>query len=75
VADRTLDQTQPDDVLGAPDPALVKRWSQVGAADSLASAHNKRVKRQRQMVDAAATPRGELTTSEGSCDWHAGEVV
>jgi hypothetical protein len=29
----TLDSTRPDDVLGCPDPALVKRWSalQVGA--------------------------------------------
>lgn len=54
MADSTLDKTEPDDVLGAPDPALVKRWSEVGAADSLVSVHNKKLKR-RQAIAADPT--------------------
>jgi hypothetical protein len=69
VAGDTLAQTQPDDVLGAADPSLVKRWSEVGAAHSMASAHKKRLKRQRQSADAAANSAGE----GGGCQ-HAGHA-
>lgn len=70
MAGSTLDKTEPNDVLGAPDPILVKCWSEVGAADSLVTAHNKKLKRQRAM--AAASSDGEhmaavICLSEPQC--------
>lgn len=44
VADTTLAEVAPDAVLGPPDAGLVKRWSNVGAAASLSSAHNRVLK-------------------------------
>jgi hypothetical protein len=64
VADCTLDKTERDDVLGAPDPPLVKRWSEVGAADSLVSARNKKLKRQRAMLPMGASFEGERADAQ-----------
>jgi len=46
IPDYTLQHHPPDDVLGPADPVLVKRWSDVGAAESLVTAHRKRLARQ-----------------------------
>lgn len=45
IADATLAVSHADDVLGPPDPRLVKRWSAVAAAASLSPAHHRVLKR------------------------------
>lgn len=59
IADATLAVSHADDVLGAPDPKLVKRWSAVGAAASLSPAHH------RVLKHLSAMPSGGRKGSKG----------
>lgn len=65
IPDHTLAASQQDDVLGAADPTLVKRWSKVDAAASLSPAHN-RVLRRLQALRSGGRPGSKGDCSPGN---------